>query len=117
MTALVSITSLRTISGAHVTKVVLSCATGVPDTVFYRRVGNINQRVEANTTTSSSRVSLKFDLTPENEGYYHCEVDGEPSRNEVELVGKVHGKVYAIYRDHVSLETECFCEFSKRSNV
>ncbi len=92
MAAVVSITSMRTISDAHVTKVILTCLTSVEQlsTVFYRRVGNINERVIANTTISSSRVLLKFDLTPENEGYYHCKVNNEASTNEVELVGMLY---------------------------
>ncbi len=89
--AFVSLTSMRTISGAHVTKVVLSCVTSgsAADIVLYRRVGSINERVIANTTVSSDRILLNFDLTPENEGYYRCEINSGDSSNEVELVGKL----------------------------
>ena len=88
-TAVVSITSMRTISDAHITKVVLSCPASNNATLYYRRVGANRERVIANTTESSSRVLLNFDLTPDIEGYYYCEVDNIRSNNEVELVGEL----------------------------
>ncbi len=91
-----SITSMRTISDAHITKVVLSCPINEPNgvTLYYRRVGANRERVIANTTKSSSRVLLNFDLTPDIEGYYYCEVDNIRSDNEVELVGELHIIIY-----------------------
>lgn len=53
---------------------------------FFRR-GDTVDRVVVNQTTDSI-YAIRFDLTPENEGYYYCTIGGSKSVNEIELVGK-----------------------------
>ena len=55
---------------------------------FYRRVGSNIDRVIGNSSAIGDRVELNFDLTPEREGYYYCQVGNTRSDQQVELVGE-----------------------------
>jgi len=84
----VSITAMRTLSEYRNTKVILTCSTDEEGQsfVFYRRLGMSTDRIITNTTGAAHQLS--FNLTPDLEGFYFCQVDDTSSTNEVELVGK-----------------------------
>ena len=87
----VTITVTDASSNYHVTKVALSCSNGASGTqmVSFSRRGDTVDRIVANQT-SDTVYAIRFDLKPENEGYYFCTIGDTRSVNEVELVGKLY---------------------------